>query len=1271
MPDTLFSDPFALPDGTQTTTPQGPRPVVPADRFFSDPAGDDRLGEVVTEARDRGPDEAARILKLQLKTGFPAALIAQDLEGVERRAAAADFNPEAFRQNNPQLAAWLQQEPQRAALAKDDLENLGAIERTLRVGANSVRALGTGPMAVSAGVWGLVHMGADWAGADALAEFAQGSSAVATHLQQRIRGEGASAAGFVERSVYSGLESLSLSLSALPTAVLGPEAYVAVLGAATAGQAYEQARGEGASVARASGFALGQGAIEAATEMIPAKWFLSDLAAHAGVWRTVQHQLLSELPGEQLATAIQDLNGWAALPSNTDKPFLAYLQERPSQAAQTLIATLVSVGGQGAVVKGLEFAAGKPKSQIVAERLGDAAAASKTLQRAPEIAEPFLAQASADGVSHVYAPVDTFTEYFQSRGEDPLTIATQLTGDPDALRVAQQSGSDLRIPTSRYLAQIAPSEHQGFFAQEVRLAPDEMNGREYATFKAELAAQPESAAAAQTELSPQEQVRARVAEQLVAAGMPAETAQTNAVLAESVFGALAEREGLDPLALYEQWGLTVQRTNLAEAQPGDFGQADAYDEYSREFDAEMAAAAGSAPLGTVASPATEEGVSAPPAPATALDTLPGVPPAVAAEFAPVQGAPEPRPPQELFQGAAPRTKAFKAWFGDSQVVDANGKPLVVYHGSNRRFNVFELRPAMRNLEGQPTEVTPSAFFFTPDKATAQAFAKDRALIDARLRGQTPGKPQARAFYLAIQKPLDLVGEWGQGWNREALIELEDIAGGVTGGDTAMIETWADVQALLDDPAVIAELKDRGYDGAHLREDDGSEAWAVFDPEQIKSPENRGTFDTANPNVLFQEPEAAPVATLTGTELADTDDLPTLRNAADAYYRRELQSGQRAVSRDGLGAVRFSNKGLGHLLHYSGNPNKLRVIPAIPDVIERGHYHGREALRHARTNGIVAFHRFSGTVQLRQVEHPLSVEVLVGEDDRGNLFYDLHVPKTTKAQAGHPDKGVGPGPSEDGSAALEQSIEPDGTDINVRLLGQEKRGSISFDDGQTLLKLFEQADPSTFLHESGHLYLEVLADLAARPAATPQLQADMRTLLDWFGFEGDAAAWRAQSLDAKREAHEQFARGFEAYLFEGRAPSLALRSAFARFRAWLLGVYRSAQALNVRLNPEIRAVFDRIVATDQAIADARAAGQIAPMFTTAASAGMTEAEFALYRQTVADASRTATERLEQQLMAEVSREQTAQWKATRAAVRCGPFQCRARTVTAETSTTRGS
>ncbi len=74
-----------------------------------------------------------------------------------------------------------------------------------------------------------------------------------------------------------------------------------------------------------------------------------------------------------------------------------------------------------------------------------------------------------------------------------------------------------------------------------------------------------------------------------------------------------------------------------------------------------------------------------------------------------------------------------------------------------------------------------------------------------------------------------------------------------------------------------------------------------------------------------------------------------------------------------------------------------------------------------------------------------------------------------------------------------------------------------------------------------------------------------------------AAWVGRSVDDKRAAHEQFAESFERYLMEGKAPSPELQTLFARFRSWLLNVYK--QLRGVPLDPEVRAVMDRMLATD--------------------------------------------------------------------------------------------
>lgn len=202
-----------------------------------------------------------------------------------------------------------------------------------------------------------------------------------------------------------------------------------------------------------------------------------------------------------------------------------------------------------------------------------------------------------------------------------------------------------------------------------------------------------------------------------------------------------------------------------------------------------------------------------------------------------------------------------------------------------------------------------------------------------------------------------------------------------------------------------------------------------------------------------------------------------------------------------------------------------------------------------------------------------------------------------------------------------------------------RGSITFSDSEPPeLRLFQAADLSTFLHESGHLYATLLRDLALEAEASQQVRDDWAAVMAWVGSTDGVLT---------TEQHEQFARGFEAYLMEGRSPSVALRTVFARMKAWLLALYRSVRSLHVELTPEIRGVMDRLVASDDEIAaSARAMGQEAALFATAEQAGMTEVQFATYRKTAESASHAAREALAQRMMAGWQREHSAWWRDRR-------------------------
>lgn len=209
-----------------------------------------------------------------------------------------------------------------------------------------------------------------------------------------------------------------------------------------------------------------------------------------------------------------------------------------------------------------------------------------------------------------------------------------------------------------------------------------------------------------------------------------------------------------------------------------------------------------------------------------------------------------------------------------------------------------------------------------------------------------------------------------------------------------------------------------------------------------------------------------------------------------------------------------------------------------------------------------------------------------------------------------------------------------TDANQDILFQGGADRGMFSREYNLIALLKNADASTFVHELGHFFLETNAriarDLTAKPAENlteqeRQFLSDVQTTLDWFGVK-DLAAWDAMSLDEQRENHEKWARGFEAYLYEGKAPSEELRGVFRRFRSWLKQVYQSLKNLNVELTDEVRSVFDRMFASDEQIQQTQYINGMTPMFEDAAQAGMDDADYAQYRHNTERATAEAQDDL---------------------------------------------
>ena len=76
------------------------------------------------------------------------------------------------------------------------------------------------------------------------------------------------------------------------------------------------------------------------------------------------------------------------------------------------------------------------------------------------------------------------------------------------------------------------------------------------------------------------------------------------------------------------------------------------------------------------------------------------------------------------------------------------------------------------------------------------------------------------------------------------------------------------------------------------------------------------------------------------------------------------------------------------LSFSSNPDKLKLFPAIESVIMTGKIGEDTPPNHARKDGIVSFKTITGEVTLEGKS--ITMEVLLGKDSKGNLYYDLFV-----------------------------------------------------------------------------------------------------------------------------------------------------------------------------------------------------------------------------------------------------------------------------------------
>lgn len=234
---------------------------------------------------------------------------------------------------------------------------------------------------------------------------------------------------------------------------------------------------------------------------------------------------------------------------------------------------------------------------------------------------------------------------------------------------------------------------------------------------------------------------------------------------------------------------------------------------------------------------------------------------------------------ERYSSDRKESSAFRKWFGDSKVVDAEGRPLVVYHGSP--VDISEFKSAADQNDGIQTGI-----YFTTDSGLADVYA---AGGDADGGATYP-------VYLSIKNPLDLNKRFPTGTWQGRLAAL--VSPRLTKQALAADKLKDGLSQSLISPKDRKRILDAGYDGLSA----GGGIYIAFNPEQIKSATgNNGDYSRTNNDIRFSSSRAAANAAESPIEVPDPVRQPTLSR----YYKAAVQP---LRTRGGLGWL--SNRQLG-------------------------------------------------------------------------------------------------------------------------------------------------------------------------------------------------------------------------------------------------------------------------------------------------------------------------------------------------------------------------
>lgn len=503
--------------------------VAPTNAGWGDDPGPDPLKGSIKYGSKVAPDQAAKILNIQSKTGLPTDLIERNADELENQAEADQVDPDELHEKSPHLASWLASNLYHFSLAGPDLYNLQSIEGLAKDVGTGIHRGALEVQRSAIGLKGLFGMaGPD--DADKVSEIEARMASMQSHGAPEIYGKLAENIPVMGGAVAAGAGAAFLAGTAgAPVAAAAGAATLArgaLFGASSAGSAYLDyqkirdennrpidpglARGAALSVGVLNGI-LQEKVFANIAEKVPAFQSLMP----DGMKAMLQSQTMRAAIGNYLLKigeqagaqgGVQWINSMAQqgagklseLVSNgsihemTPTAILStvFSPEAFKQAAEEAKSGAVLGGAMATGFSAYDFA--HNYHQIIHatetarsyEDMGTRVQQMKMLESSPQKTEEAIRNIvqgpSGDAPSrNTYLPIRDFNEHYQGKNIDPREAYQAITGSYEGYDESSRTGADLQIPTEKYLTTIGvvPEDNKSL-SQSVRTDPAAMNAKE-------------------------------------------------------------------------------------------------------------------------------------------------------------------------------------------------------------------------------------------------------------------------------------------------------------------------------------------------------------------------------------------------------------------------------------------------------------------------------------------------------------------------------------------------------------------------------------------------------------------------------------------------------------------------------------------------------------------------------------------------------------------------------------------------------------------------